>query len=50
MLDKALIREHPDVLRTSLRRRGQDPAVVDEVLALDERWRAAVTAVTSYQA
>lgn len=50
MLDKALIREHPDVLRASLRRRGQDPAVVDNVLALDERWRGAVTAVDRLKA
>jgi seryl-tRNA synthetase len=45
MLDKALIREHPDLVRASLRRRGQDDEVVDDVLALDARWRAAVTAV-----
>jgi seryl-tRNA synthetase len=50
MLDKALIREHPDVVRRSLRRRGQPDAVVDEFLAADERWRAVVTAVDHLKA
>lgn len=50
MLDKALIREHPDVLRASLRRRGQDSAVVDRFLDLDERWRAAVTEIDRLKA
>src|SRR5579872_4871845 len=50
MLDKALIREHPDVLRASLRRRGQDSGAVDGFLKLDERWRAAVTEIDRLKA
>ncbi|HXW51995.1 MAG TPA: serine--tRNA ligase [Candidatus Acidoferrales bacterium] len=50
MLDKALIREHPDLLRASLRRRGLDQSAVDEFLAIDARWRAAVTAVDRLKA
>ena len=50
MLDKALIREHPDLVRRSLRRRGLSDAAVDEFLALDERWRKAVTTVDRLKA
>lgn len=50
MLDKALIREHPEVVRRSLRRRGLSEAAVDELRALDERWRAAVTEVDHLKA
>ncbi|HEX5691164.1 MAG TPA: serine--tRNA ligase, partial [Roseiflexaceae bacterium] len=39
MLDIKLIREQPDVVRQGIRRRGEDPAVVDQVLALDTRRR-----------
>ncbi len=43
MLDKHLIREHPDVVRRSLRRRGLPDDSVDAFLALDAQWRALVT-------
>jgi seryl-tRNA synthetase len=39
MLDIKLLRETPDVVRADLRKRGRDPAVVDQVLALDASWR-----------
>jgi seryl-tRNA synthetase len=39
MLDIKLLRETPDVVRADLRKRGRDPAVVDEVRALDAAWR-----------
>lgn len=39
MLDIKLLRETPDVVRADLRKRGRDPAVVDEVRRLDEAWR-----------
>lgn len=50
MLDKALIRERPDDVRRTLRRRGLDAGAVDEVLALDERRRAAVTEIDALKA
>jgi seryl-tRNA synthetase len=50
MLDKVLIREQPDIVRRSLRRRGLSDQVVDEFVALDEQWRAAVTAVDRLKA
>lgn len=43
MLDKNLIREHPDIVRRSLQRRNLSAAAVDEALALDAQWRTAAT-------
>ncbi|MGO9901923.1 MAG: serine--tRNA ligase, partial [Solirubrobacteraceae bacterium] len=41
MLDIKLIRSEPAAVRAALARRGEhDGAMVDRVLALDERWRA----------
>lgn len=41
MIDLRLLRTEPETVRASQRRRGEDPALVDEVLALDERSRSA---------
>lgn len=38
-MDIRLFRTDPDQVRESQRRRYRDPAVVDEVIALDEEWR-----------
>jgi seryl-tRNA synthetase len=50
MLDKRLIREHPDVVRRSLRRRGLSQEPVDELLALDTEWRTCTTTVDRLKA
>ena len=50
MLDKRLLRDDPDVVRRSLRRRGHDDAVVTTFLALDEQWRASATALDALKA
>ncbi len=50
MLDKAFIREHPDLIRRSLQRRGLTETAVDEFLTLDEQWRKAVTMVDRLKA
>jgi len=50
MLDLALIRREPDRIRLSLRRRGLDPAVVDEILRLDEEHRRALATFERAQA
>jgi len=50
MLDKHLIREHSDIVRRSLRRRGLDDAPVDEILKLDAQWRALATALDRLKA
>lgn len=39
MLDLKLIRQEPDRVREGLRRKQADPALLEEVLALDARWR-----------
>ncbi len=50
MLDKRLIREHPDVVRRSLQRRGLPDDAVGDILTLDEQWRAGATAVDRLKA
>jgi seryl-tRNA synthetase len=42
VIDIKLVRDDPDRVRTSQRVRGEDPALVDLLLAADERRRAAV--------
>ena len=42
MIDLRLLRDDPDRFRRSQRARGEDASVVDQVLAADERRRAAV--------
>ncbi|MFD4294628.1 serine--tRNA ligase [Rhodococcus sp. NPDC058505] len=44
MIDLKFLRENPDVVRQSQRTRGEDPALVDALLAADESRRAAVLA------
>jgi seryl-tRNA synthetase len=41
VIDLKLIRDEPEHVRTSQRSRGEDPTIVDRVLAADERRRAA---------
>lgn len=43
MIDIKFLRENPDVVRASQKGRGEDIAVVDQVLASDELKRAAIT-------
>ncbi len=50
MLDINLIREQPDTVRTSLRNRQVDPAVVDSILQLDEKRRALLMKVETLKA
>jgi seryl-tRNA synthetase len=44
VIDIRLLREDPDTVRASQRARGEDEAVVDAVLAADERRRSSLTA------
>lgn len=50
MLDIKLIREQPEVVRAGLARRGDDPAQVDAILAVDERRRALIKEVEALKA
>ena len=43
MIDLRILRDTPDVVRASQRLRGDDVSLVDEVLSLDARRRAALT-------
>ena len=50
MLDIKLIREQPDLVREGIRRRGDDPAIVDQILGLDARRRELLTQVENLKA
>jgi seryl-tRNA synthetase len=50
VIDLKLLREDPDTFRRSQRARGEDAALVDEVLAADEQRRAAVTRADTLRA
>jgi seryl-tRNA synthetase len=45
MIDIRIVRENPQRLKASLKRRRMDDAVVDELAGLDESWRAKLTQV-----
>ncbi|MGA9119185.1 MAG: serine--tRNA ligase [Bacteroidota bacterium] len=42
MLDIKLLREHPDIVKDGVRKKGEDPGLVDEVLRLDEQRRTLI--------
>ena len=50
MLDIKLIREQPDVVKDGFVRRGEDPALVDQVLRIDEQRRGLLREVESLKA
>ena len=50
MIDLKLVREDPDAVRTSQRTRGEDPFLVDALLAADTARRAAVLAADTLRA
>ncbi len=50
MIDLRLLREDPERVRGSQRARGEDPALVDALLAADEARRAAVTRADTLRA
>ncbi len=50
MIDIKLLREQPDLVKAGFVRRGEDPALVDAVLALDERRRTLLTEVEQLKA
>ena len=42
MIDLKLLRDDPDLVRTSQRKRGEDPSLVDTLLSADETRRSAI--------
>ncbi len=39
MIDVRILRENPELIRESLRKRGMDPTLADRALELDQEWR-----------
>lgn len=39
MLDIRVVREHPEAVKVSEKKRGRNPEIVDQVLKLDESWK-----------
>jgi len=50
MLDIELIRNQPDLVKASLKRRGGNTAIVDKMVTLDNEWREKVEAVEALRA
>ncbi len=50
VLDKALVRENPEIVREALLKRNMDPAPVDQVISLDTERRALLTEVETLKA
>ena len=50
MLDIKLIREQPELVKAGIARRGDDPAIVDLILALDTRRRELLNQVETLKA
>jgi seryl-tRNA synthetase len=50
MLDIKLIREQPELVKDSIRKRGDDPAIVDQILGLDLRRRELLAQVETLKA
>ncbi|MCD6568861.1 serine--tRNA ligase [bacterium] len=50
MLDIKLIREHPEEIKEGIRKKGVDPALVDEVLQLDKQRRKLIQEVEKIRA
>ncbi|HLS48473.1 MAG TPA: serine--tRNA ligase [Actinomycetaceae bacterium] len=50
MIDLRALRENPDVVRASQEARGEDPGLVDELIAADERRRASLAEFESMRA
>ena len=42
MIDVKVLRDNPDLVRASQKARGEDPALVDQALAADEKRRTAI--------
>jgi len=50
VIDPRILREDPDAVRASLRKRGEDPSVVDRLIELDQRRRSAIARADALRA
>ncbi|MEY4444031.1 MAG: hypothetical protein RL301_110, partial [Actinomycetota bacterium] len=50
MIDIKFLRENPDAVRDSQKKRGEDPKIVDQLLELDTKRRDAIVAFEALRA
>lgn len=50
MIDVALLRTEADLLRKNLKHRNEDPAVIEPLVALDQKWRQTTQRLEALQA
>ena len=50
MIDIKLLRKDPDLFRDMMKKRGYDPALIDDVLDLDSEWRKVTTKLNELRA
>ncbi len=50
MIDIRLLRKEPDLFKKSMKNRGYDEGIIDEVLTLDEEWRKLTADVNNLRA
>lgn len=50
MIDRDLLRQHPEIVKESLTKRGEDPKKLDRYLELEKKWRAIASQVEPLQA
>jgi seryl-tRNA synthetase len=50
MIDREILRQHPEIVKESLTKRGEDPKKLDQYLELEKKWRAIASQVEPLQA
>ena len=50
LIDVKLLRKDPDMFRDMMKKRGYDPSLIDDVLALDSEWRRVTTQLNELRA
>ncbi len=50
MLDIKLLRENPEIVRASQRKRGKEEGIVDRILEYDEKWRVSLRRINELRA
>jgi seryl-tRNA synthetase len=50
LIDIKLLRKNPELFKDAMEKRGYDPKMIDEVLAIDEEWRQLTTQINELRA
>lgn len=50
MIDRNFLRTNPEKVKESLSKRGEDASLVDEIIAVDKKWREATAAIEPLRA